>query len=465
MLTIQGPGSQLCDGLTRREWLRIGGLGAFGLSLGEVLSARQSAAASTGGAFAKAKSCIVLFLLGAPPQHETWDPKPEAPAEIRGDLKPIQSSVPGLWVGELMPRVARLAHRCAVLRAVATGDSAHTSSGYAMHTGMPHAPLNVENAKPGAPNDWPYFGSIVKKLKKSTASLPSVVMLPENIHNDGMTQSWPGTSAGFLGQNADPWLVRCDPAAPTFDVPELTLPADVPASRFDQRRTLLDRVNRHLDQVERSGVLSHYDDQSRQAFDLLHSARARQAFNLAQEPPAVRDRYGRTTFGQSALLARRLVEAGVSLVQVNWTRVAGALNAGHWDTHNKNTEALKQLMPIMDQTYSALLEDLADRGLLEETLVIWMGEFGRTPKLNGNAGRDHWGHVFSVALAGGGVQGGSVYGASDRIGAYPREGRVEPRDLIATLFHCLGIEPHTEIHDALGRPIAASRGRVIHQVL
>jgi hypothetical protein len=466
MLAIHDSGARLCDGLTRREWLRVGGLGAFGLSLPALLARQRTAAAApaarSGG---KARACIVLFLLGGPPQHETWDPKPDAPPEVRGDLKPIASAVPGLQVGELMPRVARLTDRIAVLRAMSTNDNAHSSSGYWMLTGQPHQPMNTENARTGAPNDWPCLGAVVKKLRPG-AGLPAAVTLPEEIWNTGHIV-WPGQTAGWLGRKADPWLLTSDPSAPHFQVPELGLPAETPPLRLQGRESLLSQVNRRLDGWERSAELARYDTQSLQAFDLLRSSKARLAFDLDREPPAVRDRYGRTRFGQSCLLARRLVEAGVALVQVNWTRTKlDDDSSPAWDTHQRNSQRLKNvLMPSMDQTYSALLEDLEARGLLEETLVVWMGEFGRSPKLNGAGGRDHWGHVFSVALAGGGVRGGVVYGASDRLGGHPKEGRVQPQDLTATIFHCLGYRPDTEIHDPLNRPIAISRGEVLRQVL
>ncbi len=471
MLTIQEEGSRLCDGLTRREWLRAGSLGLFGLSLPALFQTRraQAAPAGRGQVFGHAKACIVLFLMGGPPQHETWDPKPDAPAEIRGDLKSIPSAVPGLWVGELMPRVARCADKCCVLRAVSTNDNAHSSSGYWMLTGYPHEPMNVENSKPGAPNNWPCIGAVVKKLRQAdalhSACLPAAVTLPEHIWNTGGI-TWPGQDAGFLGKSADPWLMMCDPSRADFQVPELGLPGEVPPLRLRGRHSLLEQVNRHLDTVDRNSALSRYDTLSQQAFDLLRSPQARQAFDLHQEPPAVRDRYGKSRFGQSVLLARRLVEAGVGLVQVNWTRTKEDSDTNPvWDTHAKNSERLRTaLMPPMDQAYSALLDDLGDRGLLDETLVVWMGEFGRTPKINGAGGRDHWGHVFSVALAGGGVRGGQVHGASDRIGAYPKEGVVRPQDLTATIFHCLGYLPDTEFRDTFGRPLVLSRGEVIRQV-
>ncbi len=420
---------------------------------------------------AKAKACIVLFFLGGPPQHETWDPKPDAPVEVRGDLRPIRSAVPGMHVGELMPRTARLTEKIAVLRAVQTNDNAHSSSGYYMTTGYPHQPVGVENAKPGSPNDWPCLGAAVKALRPQGA-LPSSITLPEQSANDG-NLTWPGQDAGFLGRAADPWLLEGDPSGKEFRVEGISLPAEVPPLRFDRRRSLLEQVNQHLDGAERGieraapalGGLPAYASRQQQAFDLIRSPQGRQAFDLGAECPRLRDRYGRGRFGQSVLLARRLVEAGVSFIRVNWTRVAGAHNNGHWDTHSKNTAGLRQLMPIMDEAYSALLEDLDQRGLLDETLVVWMGEFGRTPKINPAAGRDHWGHVFSVALAGGGIRGGAVHGASDAIGGYPHAGRVGPEDLTATILHSLGISPHTELHDRLDRPLAVTRGEVIRQIL
>jgi hypothetical protein len=276
-----------------------------------------------------------------------------------------------------------------------------------------------------------------------------------------------GQSAGFLGRAADPWLLTCDPASPDFQVPALGLPSEVPPLRLDGRRSLLGQVNCHLDAVDRSGIMNRHDSHNRQAFDLLRSARARQAFDLGREPAMIRERYGGHKFGQSVLLARRLVEAGVSLVQINWPRERGDMNSASpvWDTHAQNSMRLRTtLMPPMDQACSALLEDLEQRGLLEETLVVWMGEFGRTPRINAGGGRDHWGQVFSVALAGAGIRGGVVHGASDSIGAFARDGRVLPHDLAATIFHCLGISPSAEIRDPLGRPVTICQGEVIRNL-
>ena len=464
---------------SRREWLRIGSLSSLGLSASQLL-ANQANAQSTvtpaviaalqakgiSGSFGKAKRCIVLFMLGGPPQHETWDPKPEAPAEIRGDFKPIATSTPGLQVGELMPQTAKWTNHIAVLRAMATDDNAHSASGYWMLTGNPHSPKNAENSLPGPPNDWPCMAAVVRHLKGDAGPLPGSIRLPEEIWNTGRLL-WPGQDAGWLGSHADPWLVNCDPNAPDFRIPDIALPAELTSERFAQRRDFLSQLNRSLDKMQSSPQLQRWGAWQSKAIDLIRTKETQNAFSIEQESQATRDRYGRNRFGQSVLLARRLVESGVSLVQVNWTRWKDDPdNAPAWDTHAKNAERLKTvLMPPMDQAYSALLEDLHQRGMLDDTLVVWIGEFGRSPKHNPSGGRDHWGHVFSGALAGGGVQGGAVYGASDRQGAFPLDGRVEPQDLTATVFHCLGFPPNTEIHDRLGRPLAISKGSPIEAIL
>ncbi|HEX8914993.1 MAG TPA: DUF1501 domain-containing protein [Humisphaera sp.] len=473
MFRLHDTPVRLCQGMTRREMLRAGGLGALGLGLDGLLRGRAASAAAEAAPSAgvlskprggKAKSVIVLFFLGGPPQHETWDPKPEAPAEIRGDFKAIESAVPGIRVGELMPKTAKLMKHIAVLRGCYTGDNAHSTSGYAICTGTSHLPLGQEGAKPGAPNNFPNWGGVVRQIRKDAGGLPAAVTLPEIAANDG-GKTWPGQDAGFLGRGADPWLLDCDPSKPDFTVPDLAPAPGVSAERHAGRLSLLKRVDRAVAAAERGGVVEQFDAWQHKAFDLVSSSKARSAFDLSHEPDELRDRYGRTRFGQSALLARRLVEAGVSLVQVNWTRLEKAPNNGHWDTHAKNSESLKNwLMPPMDQTYSTLLEDLASRGMLDETLVVWMGEFGRSPKVNAAGGRDHWGNVFSIALAGGGVKGGQVYGASDRHAAEPTAGRVGPADFTATLYHAMGIDPAAEVKDTSGRPLPVSRGTPVYAI-
>ncbi len=468
MFRLCTNGPKLCDRLTRREMLHVGGLGLLGLTLPATLRAQtphpQPLSPKGRGENARPKSCIVLFLMGGPPQHSTWDPKPDAPDDVRGPFGPIATNVPGIQVCELMPRLAERMDKIAILRAMSTGDNAHSSSGYYMMTGMAHQPMNSENANPGAPNNWPTLGAIVQRVRGNAGSVPAAMRLPQRIFNsDGSV--WPGQDSGFLGMTADPWLLQCVPGDASMRVSEFSLSADLPSGRLEDRQRLLDAVNRSIDTADRH--LDRYDRQTQQAFDMLRSARAGHAFDLAREPVTTRDRYGRSPFGQSVLLSRRLVEAGVSLVQVNWYRGPGEpSDAPVWDTHANEPERMRNvLMPPMDQAFSALLDDLSQRGMLDDTLVVCMAEFGRTPRFNARRGRDHWGPVFSVALAGAGIRGGTVHGASDRIGAQPRDGRVRPEDLTATIFHCLGHAPDSEMHDTLNRPIPLSRGQIVRQIV
>lgn len=478
MLTILDDSPGLGSGLTRREWLRVGSFGAGAFSLPQLLASRKAVAAANqsqpspggpnpiGNGFGRAKSVILFWLTGGPAQQETWDPKPQAPVEIRGPFQPIATRTPGLSVCELMPQTAQLTDKIAVLRAVVTDDNAHSSSGYCMLTGVPHIPPNAESVVARAPNLWPCADSVVRMLRPIRNGLPASVVLPEHIWNDG-NFPWPGQDAGFLGHKFDPWLLNCDPNSAEFKIPDLAFPNEIPPLRFDSRRTLLEQVNRHLDAtLQQSSLVRQYSEESTQAIGLLSATAARKAFDLTLESDATRDRYGRSRYAQSVLLSRRLVESGVSIVRINWTRIKDKPNQGGWDTHSTHNQACQDfLMPMMDQAYSALLQDLEERGLLDETLVVWLGEFGRTPRFNANGGRDHWGKVFSIAMAGGGIRGGVVHGASDKDAAYPAEGRVEPRDIIATIFHCLGYSPETEIQDTLGRPFPISRGEVIHQLV
>lgn len=446
--------------------LRIGALSGLGLTLPELLAASALNASNGASGGGKAKSCVILFLMGGPPQHSTWDPKPDAPADVRGEIGPIATTVPGVQFGELMPSLARHAEQLAILRAVSTKDNAHSSSGYYMLTGHPHQPMNAENANPGAPNNWPYLGAVVQQLAPPRGQLPHCIRLPMHIFNtDGSI--WPGQDSGFLGRQSNPWLFRCEPGSAQYRIPEFSLPIEVPADRLIGRHELLKDLNRGLDQTIRGPQLSTYDGLTQRAFDLLSSPSARQAFDLERESDATRDRYGRSQFGQSCLLARRLLEAGVRLVHVNWFRGPDEPSAAPcWDSHVGETQRLKQvLIPPWDLAFSALLEDLSQRGLLDETLVVCMAEFGRTPRFNSGGGRDHWGPVFSIAMAGGGVRGGVVHGASDRLGAYPRDGMVGPEDITATIFHCLGFDPSRTFRDPQGRDLAVSHGEVIRAIL
>lgn len=334
-----------------------------------------------------------------------------------------------------------------------------------MLTGRPHAPMNFENANPGPPNDYPSLGAMVRRLQGDGAALPAAVTVPHRIFNtDGSV--WPGQFAGKLGRGSDPWLLNINPSLDRLQIDEFSLPGDAPSPRLESRRSLLAEVNQSLDAARASGAIANYDRFGQRAFDVLGSAASRKAFDLDHESPAMRERYGRTPFGNSVLLARRLIEAGVSLVQVNWYRAPDEPSANPcWDSHVDETRRLKEvLMGPMDRAYSALLEDLTARGLLDETLVVWMAEFGRTPKFNAAGGRDHWGYVYSAALAGGGVRGGQVIGSSDRLGGQPKSGKAAPQDLSATIFHALGYAADTRIHDVEGREHVISTGQVIGEV-
>ncbi|MCA9079714.1 MAG: DUF1501 domain-containing protein [Planctomycetaceae bacterium] len=465
MLRLTAQGMHLCDGVTRREWLRLGSLGLGGLTLPTLLRARAEGAET--GHPATAKSVIVLFNSGGMPQHETWDPKPEAPKEVRGDFGVISTKTPGLFVGELMPKLAQLTDRIAVIRSMVTGDNAHSTSGYQMLTGVPHVPLNRENAGPGKPNDWPSLNALVQALRPTRGGLPASIALPRKMANNNGQDPWPGTDAGFLGRKVDPWFLVCNPNEENFTMPGGEFLDGMAQARFDSRLSLMQQLRQPLDQLERQATITDYSNYQQQALELIAGGSARQAFDIEAESPETRERYTRTHYGQSVLLARRLIEAGVSLVQVqSVSEDKNRPNGGGWDTHTKHSESLKGwLMPTFDQVTSTLILDLEERGLLDETLVCMVTEFGHTPKFNKREGRDHWGRVFSIALAGGGIRGGIVHGASDRNAAEPALDPVQPCDYLATVFHCLGFAPDTIVHDVEGRPLPISRGKVLDGLL
>lgn len=471
MFSLHDRASRLCDGISRRELLRVGGLSCLGISLPDLLRAQalaktQSDAASGSPSFGRAKNVIFLWLQGGPPQHETFDPKPDAPAEIRGEFKPIATNVPGIQFCELLPRTAAIADKLAVVRSLCTHTDLHDASGYWVLTGYKYQ--GRESRMINRPTDWPYLGSVIRMLSPSetlpsytSVWLPDVMRLNDNVQPAGQT-------AGFLGVGWDPQRVVCDPSDPNFKIEGLTLPPEIPALRLASRQSLLSQVERHFELIERGETPKEFDRQTQEAFGLLTSGRARQAFDLSRESDKLRDQYGRHKWGQSVLLARRLVEAGAKLVHVNWPREGGDEAVGNplWDTHAQNADRLQDVLcPQFDVTFATLIEDLDQRGLLSETLVVTIGEFGRTPKINRNGGRDHWGHVFSFALAGAGVSGARVYGSSDKQGAYPRDGRMEPQDLTATILHLLGISHQATFRDATGRPFHATLGEPIAALL
>ncbi|HLJ94065.1 MAG TPA: DUF1501 domain-containing protein [Gemmataceae bacterium] len=453
MLHLYGSGARLCDGLTRREFLRVGGLGLASLSLPTLLENRASAAAP-----GRAKSCIQLFMWGGPSQHETFDLKPDAPSGIRGTFRPIATSVPGIRICEHLPGLARMADRYAILRSVTHTGTNHGTSAYHMLTG--HIHFSPGTLRHPTPNDFPHVGCAVSRFGRPPLDLPAYVALPSVLH-DGDGGEVPGQGPGLLGQRFAPFIVSGDPTRPDFSMNTLTLPGDVGARRLQERIRLQAALDRHGDGVARLPAARGLEEHYERAFRLLQSAAARQAFDLAREPATVRDRYGWHPFGQSCLIARRLVERGVPLVTVYWN-APHIDDLQHWDTHKDSFDRLQNhLLPPFDRGMTALLDDLLGRGLLDETLVIWMGEFGRTPKLNKNAGRDHWGFCQSVLMAGAGVRGGQVYGSSDASAAYPAEAPVSPDDLAATVFTSLGIRLDQELRDPLGRPLPLCTGKPV----
>jgi uncharacterized protein (DUF1501 family) len=465
MIRIPGAPIRLCEGLSRRDLLKAGALGWLGLSLPELLRLQETKAA--GSSLPKADACILLFLWGAPSQFETFDPKPDAPSGIRGEFGAIRTSVPGTIVGEHIPLLAQRADRIAIVRTCTQSSTHHQSAGYEALTGFP--PTRDAVSLMATSSDHPHLGSLVARFTSSPlhspgkrggqrGAMPSFVTLPQLISDVGNLT--PGQFAGFLGRKYDPLAVTKDPSASDFSVDELTLGPEVSPARLGGRQTLLREVDAQIRYLKESAETKALDTFQDRAIGLLTSPAVRQAFDLSHEPAALRDRYGRNSFGQSCLLARRLVEAGVKLVTV-YSACGGKIPQDAWDTHADNFRKLKnQLLPPMDQGTSALLDDLGQRGLTDRTLLIWMGEFGRTPKINAQAGRDHWANSYTIWMSGAGVLPGQVYGQSDRYGAYPLRGRVfSPADICATIYDCLGIDYRAEVVDPLGSPRRICEGK------
>lgn len=422
-----------CDGLARRDFLKVGTAGMFGMGLGlPELLARQAQAGATSKSDV---SLIILFLKGGLSTIDTLDMKPGAPAEFRGEFDPIDSNVPGIQVGEHIPRIARCADKFSLVRSFTHPDSNHGSADHYMLTG--YAPNAAFNPGLSPNNQAPAHGSVISKKLGPRGSIPPYVALPR-MHSSG--------GSSYLGAVAAPFVIEADPNAPGFAVPDMMPPLDLAAARLDSRRNLLAQVDRYQKSAEASananaksvGVFRE------KAFELMTSREAKEAFNLHAEPEKLRDEYGRTSLGQSCLMARRLVEAGVRCVTIDHT---------NWDTHDNNFNVLKkELLPAFDAGVSSLFRDLADRGLLDTTMVVVTGEFGRTPKINNNAGRDHWGPCFTVMLGGGGIQGGRVVGKSDAWANRPTDNPYRPEDLAATMYRQLGINPEDEFHTPDGRP-------------
>ncbi len=429
--------------VSRRDLLRIGSLGLMGVSLPRLLAARERSERQGGRPTADA--CMLIFLNGGPSHLDMWDMKPDAPDGIRGEFRPIATSLPGCQVCEHLPRLARHIHRATVVRSMHHSvNNAHAAAVYTSLTGHDRGDANV--AIGAAPHDHPAIGSVLAKLRPPRPGVVPHVPLPYITKEGAGGPPQPGFFGGLLGGAYDPLFVLKDPNARDFGVPELTLRAGVSAQRMDVRRALFQDLER---QVAAAGAAT-VDRFQQRAFDLLTSPATQRAFRIADETAKTRDAYGRNIYGQSVLLARRLIEAGTRVVCISWAPDANAT----WDTHGNNFTKLKNtLLPQFDAACSSLLTDLADRGLLERTLVAVMGEFGRTPKINANqGGRDHWNFCYSLMLLGGGIRPGYLHGASDRIGAFPSRDPLVPGDVIATIYHCLGIDAEEELRDQLQRP-------------
>lgn len=438
----------------RRTFLQVGGLAGLGLAMSGLAAAGQIGRTPVGGG--RAKSCILLFATGGPAQQETFDPKPDADEATRGEFDPISTSVPGVQICEHLPQLAQNAHRFAIIRSTYHKSGTHGVGVHYNLTGLPHAPR-----RQGEPQvsraDPPCIGGVVRQLRGDRHGLPAAVQLPVRIGDQNNFQ-WGGQHAGFLGPRYDPLMLIDDHWTPGTLPPAFLPHPEIDAARRAARGSLLG----HLDGRGRpweSEEVGIYHTAQHRALNVLESSSAWDAFLLDREPPAMLERYGDNKFGRSCLVARRLVEAGVGLVTVPWMYLTSDRN---FDTHSKHFKVMKELLlPPVDRAFSALLEDLDQRGLLDQTLVAWTGEFGRTPKINGGAGRDHWGNVYSTVLAGGGVRGGQVYGSSDRIGGEPKDRPVHVTDFVATIYHALGYGPGTVVHDAGGRPHPIVPGRAV----
>ena len=433
----------------RRALLQIGALSVWS----SLTSASETAGAPLAGKRPR-RSCIFILLQGGPSHHDLWDPKPQASAEIRGPFETIDTSQPGIQFGELMERSARVADRLCLVRSMTHQFNNHIAGTYIALTGSTSQPNQDREAHT---DDSPGPGAILNYLEPPAPSVPRSVSLPTWLSIPGPSNRMPGQYGGFLGSVRDPFLIEGDPSDSGYRPLSLSLPAGMDAGRISARLNLSAQLDSSARLLEKE-LDRQYDRLRHSAYDLVVDGRVRQALDLTQESVAVRDQYGRTKMGQSLLLARRLVEAGVQYVAFN------AFNQ-EWDTHGGLLGRYKQIVPPMDQAFASLVDDLSQRGLLDSTLVINTGEFGRTPRINKDGGRDHWPNAYTSVLAGGGIHGGMVYGETDRHGAEVLGRPVAPADLLATMWHQLGIDPATEIRDRLHRPHRVSDGRVLREIL
>lgn len=456
------PAPQPCHGpLNRREVLRLGGL--WGLSLSTVDLLRGRAAASpAGGTFGRARQVILLYLHGGHPQQETFDPKPDGPSAVRGEFGAIATSVAGVHFSEVLPQTARLMHKLAVVRSLSHTNANHVQASLPANTGHKHPPNVARSGDfPPSATDFPPFGAVLDALRPAAAGLPTWVRVGPLMRRSNGTVLH-GQLPGFLGAGRSSFVVDQPLLADDVSIEAVSTGNDLSTVRLMARQDLREQFNAYRRIVDQSAEARNLDAFYQRAFQLLAGSQAAQAFDLAAERAATRQRYGRTEFGQRCLLARRLAEAGVPMVNVSYCHTP----SDSWDTHGQNFTKMKQsLGPTFDAAFSALVEDLDQRGMLDETLVIATAEFGRTPAINRNAGRDHWPWVYSIALAGAGIRRGTVYGASDNSAAYPTLDAHDPRDVAATIYHLLGIADDTILHDQIGRPHQLVVGRPIQGIL
>lgn len=436
------------DSLHRRQLLCLGGLSGTGLWVSDLLRARAATTREAGGTFGRAKSVIMLYLHGGHAQQETWDPKPDGPSPERGEFGAIATSVTGIRIGELLPRCAKIMHRVAIIRSLSHGNSNHVQASLAAMTGHAHPPSEESRGDfPPAATDFPPIGAVQSVLRKP-GPLPTWVQVGPLMRRANGTVIH-GQHPGFLGARHSPLVIDQDLRAKDVRIAAVAPDPELSISRLSDRQNLLKQIDRQRQRMDHTADSGSLDGYQQRAFDLVSSPGTRKAFDLAREPVAVRDRYGRTQFGQCCLLARRLAEAGVPIINVHYCRTP----TGSWDTHSQHFRLMKEsLCPTFDQAFAALVTDLNERGLLDQTLVVANAEFGRTPKINSSAGRDHWPFVYSIALSGGGAGRGVVYGSSDKAAAFPTSHPHDPRDIAATIYHLLGVPADTVVHDQASRP-------------
>lgn len=459
MLTLWGkPRIGRCDGVRRRDFIKVGALSAAGLALADRLRARSLA--NSRGAAANGRSVILYWVDGGPSHLETYDPKPLAPAEFRGPFSSIETNVPGVRVNELLVEHAKVMDRCALLRSVHHNHGDHFAAAHWMLTGyLGSTAVNLDPM-------YPSVGSIITKMRGARrAGMPAYVAVPQAA-TVGLVPGY--LSGAYLGVAHNPYIAGGDPNAPNYKVQNLDLPAELTLDRVGDRKSLLGSLDRIRREADQSGLMTGLDSFHSQAFEMVTGEAARQAFDIGAEDEQTRNRYGRNTYGQSALLARRLIEAGVTFVTIH---------NGGWDHHWDLESGLKNRLPTLDQSIGALIGDLDERGMLDQVMVVVMGEFSRTPRMNdggnggaplsmGTPGRDHWGNVMSVLMAGGGIQGGRVVGASNHKGEFPAERPLMPADVLATIYHQMGIDLGTYFVNRAGRPVPINNyGQVIDELL